>query len=327
MAPSKITNVAIVGASGNVGSHIVTALLAKQQFKITAISRVDSKATFAEGITVARVDYDKPDTIVEALKGQDAFIITMNVMAAKDTSQKLIRAAADAGVPWVLPNEFGMFTTEDATMDTVGPQQGEDRKLVEDLGVSSWIGVTSGFWYEHSLSGPGFYGAYYKTREMVFFDDGTEPLNTSTWPQVGRAVAALLSLPVTSQGSNEKTPTLDTYRNRRVFVSSFTVTQRDMFESLKRVTGTTDSDWKISSVSSKERYTKGRERMMKGDRNGFGEALYARYFYPGEHEKSHPLDNKALRLSTDEDLDEATKDALKLGESGYWKMYGGGTHA
>jgi hypothetical protein len=320
MALSAIKKIAIVGASGNIGSRIVSALQAKGRFNITAISRNDSKATFAEDIAVARVDYNESDTIVKALKGQDALIITMSVFA-RGAQEKLIRAAADAGVPWVLPNEFGMYNTEEAQNDTIGPGKRLDRELIESLAVSSWIGVTCGFWYEYSLSST-FYGIDIPKREVVFADDGMQRLNTSTWAQVGLAVANLLSLPVSA--SHQTGPSLEQYRDRMLYISSFALNQREMFEATKRVTGTTDSDWKITFEPAKQRFANAKERMRNGDHSAFGVALYTRYFMDDEaglFEKNRGLDNERLGLPK-EDLDEATQAAVDLAKSDFWsKMY------
>lgn len=132
-------------------------------------------------------------------------------------------------------------------------------------------------------------------------------------------------MPVSSEGSHEKVPTLSEYRNRMVYISSFAPNQREMFESLKRVTGTTDSDWTITSVPAKQRYNEAKENLEGGDREAFGKVLYTRYFFPGENaglfEKSRDLENEKLGLPQ-EDLDQATKAALELEESGYWSKYG-----
>ncbi|KAK3114489.1 hypothetical protein LTR53_007130, partial [Teratosphaeriaceae sp. CCFEE 6253] len=81
-----IKNVAIVGAGGHIGSYIVNALLEQGKHHITAITRPDSSAQLPKGIhDVKKVDYSDHSTIVEALKGQDFFIISMNVMAPKDS--------------------------------------------------------------------------------------------------------------------------------------------------------------------------------------------------------------------------------------------------
>ncbi|KAJ4311117.1 hypothetical protein N0V94_008104 [Neodidymelliopsis sp. IMI 364377] len=320
---SSIRKIAIVGVTGTIGTYMTTALLSKSRFSITAISRHDSTATFPSNIEVARVDYNNHDDLTKALNGHDVLIITTSVFAPKDTSAKLIRAAAAAGTPWILPNEFGMYNTDEAARDTIGTSKKDDRELIESLGVSSWIGISCGFWYEHSLSNGELYGIDIGKQEVTFFDDGTQELNTSTWRQVGRAVAALLSLPVGADADNDSALTLSAYRNRMVYVSSFAVNQKEMFESVKRVTSTTDEDWKIKSEPAKERVQNARTRMNAGERRAFGQVMYTRYFYEdaGLFEKTHGLDNDKLGLPS-EDLDEATKGAVSLVENGYWKKYG-----
>lgn len=320
---SPIRNIAIVGVAGTIGTYLTQALLAKNGFTITAMSRHDSKAEIPPDVQIARVDYDDHNSLTEALRGQDALIITTSVWAPKDTSAKLIRAAAAAGVPWILPNEFGMYNTEQGANDTIGPSKKQDRELIESLGVSSWIGISCGFWYEHSLSNGELYGIDINKREVTFFDDGMQKLNTSTWPQVGRAVASLLSLSVDASEDQDAQRILSAYRNHMVYVSSFAVNQKEMFESVKRVTGTDDNDWKITSQPAKERYENACEALKSGDRVAFGRKLYTRYFYEdaGLFEKLHGLDNERLGLPV-EDLDESTNEAVKLAQNGYWARYG-----
>ncbi|XPT03560.1 hypothetical protein M3J09_012651 [Ascochyta lentis] len=319
---ASIKNIAIVGGTGTIGTYIMQALLARNRFTITAISRHDSRAEFPSDIQVMRVDYDNEKSIVDALQGQDTLIITTSVFAPKDTSAKLIRAAAAAGVSWVLPNELGMYNTDEAANDTIWPTKKDDRELIESLGVSSWIGISCGFWYEHSLSNGELYGIDIEKREVTFFDNGMQRLNTSTWSQVGRAVAALLSLPV-DLDDQPSDVTLSAYRNHMVYVSSFTVNQREIFESVKRVTSTTDEQWKIDREPAKERFEEARERMRGGDRRAFARVLYTRYFFDdaGLFEKLHGLDSEKLELPK-EDLDEATKRAMQLAQNGYWAKYG-----
>lgn len=153
---NHLQNIAIVGAGGRAGKYIVTSLLSNGvSQKITALTRADSSTTFAPGVQTAHIDYTHPSTIVSALRGQDVLIITMSVMAAPDSSKKLIEAAAEAGVKWVLPNEWGFdASNEEAGKDSmIYEAKKADRELIESLGVSSWIGIACGFWYEFSLGG------------------------------------------------------------------------------------------------------------------------------------------------------------------------------
>ena len=277
------------------------------------------------GVTVKKVNYDDQSTLVEALKGQDVLIITMAVTAPKETQTKLIEAAAAANVPWILPNEFGGDPNElEASTDTkLGPAKAVYREHIEKLGKSSWIALVCSFWYEFSLGGTSArYGFDFKERSLVLFDEGNVRINTSTWPQCGRAVANLLALKILPDDENDKSPTLSRFKNKGCYISSFNLSQKEMFESVLRVTGTKEGDWKITSENAKERFRKGEEEMKSGSMVGFAKLLYTRYFYPdqsGSYEDRGLLDNEVLGLPK-EDLDEYTRKAIKFSEgdgSGY----------
>lgn len=299
-------------------------MLKNGKHKITAITRAGSTSKIPEGVHTKEVDYNDQSSLVEALKGQDALIITMAVTAPPDQQTKLIEAAAAAQVPWVIPNEFGGDgLNEEVGKDTlIGPPKTQVRNHIEKLGKSSWIGIACGFWYEYSLAaGPITYGFDFKNRTATFFDDGTTRLNTSTWPQTGRAVANLLGLKVLPDDENDKSPCLANFRNKFAYVSSFTVNQKEMLDSLLRVTGTSANDWKVTHVPVKEYHQQAAKELQSSfNRPAFARMLYSRGFYPdqpGLFEATRGLDNDKLGLPK-EDLDEFTKVALHLVESGYF---------
>jgi len=302
-------------------------MLKNGKHKITAITRVGSTSKMPQGVDVKKVDYNNQSSLVEALSGQDALIITMGVTAPPDQQTKLIEAAAAANVPWVIPNEFGGDGfNEEADKDTmIGPPKKKVRDYIEKLGKSSWIGIACGFWYEFSLAGGPFrYGFDFKNRSVTFFDDGTTRLNTSTWPQTGRSVANLLKLKVLPEDENDKSPCLADFRNKFVYVSSFTISQKEMFDSVLRVTGGNIHDWKVIYVPVKEYYREGVEQFQGGNRIGFAKLLYSRMFFPdlaGNFGELKGLDNDKLGLPK-EDLDEFTKIAVHLVESGYFDNEG-----
>lgn len=246
-------------------------------------------------------------------------ICTLSVRAT-DEAEKLSKAAAEAGVKWILPNEFGNSkNNEQVDRDIIiGIAKAKDRKFIEELGVSSWIGVATGFWYEYSLSvGAWSYGFDIKNRAVTFFDDGTKQINTTTWPQVGRGVANLLGLKVLPDDENDKSPNLSQFKNDFVCISSFKASQQQMFDSLLKVTGTSREDWKITTESAKERYAKGKGMLEAGDRTGFGLLLYSRVFFPDDAGLHPRIDNAALGLP-EEDLNEWTAVAVKMAEDDYF---------
>ncbi|KAJ6527893.1 putative isoflavone reductase family protein [Mycena vulgaris] len=302
-----------------VGSFIVEALLKGGKHRVTAITRTDSMSKLPAGVEVKKVDYEDPASLVEALRGQEALIITMSVMSPPGQSAKLIEAAATANVPWVLPNEYGIDPTETELENDIilGAAKKADRDLIEKFGKSSWVGIACSFWYEYSLGGgPALYGFDFKDRSVTFFGDGTQKINTSTWPQTSLAVARLLSLKVSPDDANDTSATLSQFRNKNLYVSSFLLSQKDMLASVLRVTGTKESDWKIEHEAHEARYAAGVAQFKGGDMQGFRKLLYTRVFYPdgcGNYEARHGLHNDILGLPK-EDLDEFTKIAAKRAE-------------
>ncbi len=137
--------------------------------------------------------------------------------------------------------------------------------------------------------------------------------------QVGRAVAALLSLPIKFEGSKEEA-CLENFRNKVVYINSFTVSQKDMLESACRVTGTKKDDWTITKEPAQDRYMSGIEEMKEGKRIGFVKMMYTRVFYPdgcGGFEHNKGTLNEVLDLPQ-EDIDEATKVAIERSKVSSW---------
>lgn len=281
-----------------------------------------SKSKVPEGAKIAQVDYDNEETLVEALKGQQFLAISMATRAPKDTQAKIIKAAAKAGVPWIMPNCYGVdFTNKPmATDNMTGPNVWAGIQAVEDTGVCSWITMACSYWYEFSLAaGQEWYGFDFANKKATFYDDGKTAITTSTWAQCGRALAALLSLKELPEDENDTSPNISQWKNSGLFISSFFLSQREMLDSVQRVTGTTDKDWKIEYEPSDVRWRRGKELMEQGNMLGYAMAMYARTFYPngdGDLKLRHTLANEVLGLP-EEDLAEATKRGLKMVDEGY----------
>lgn len=309
-------------AGGQIGSVITDHLLKTGKHTVTVITRPNSTSTVPEGVKVVRADYSSPDNedLLEALRGQQVLIITMSVAAPPNTVVNIIRSAVKAGVSYVLPNWFSVDPANKSLCDDSFPGRMRDNihaTIESPDGATSSILLACSFWYEFSLGGgTDRYGFDFQKRSFVVFDEGGVAVNTSTWPQCGRAVAALLSLKELPEDEADESPTLSQFRNRVVYISSFRLSQLDMFESVKRVTGTTEADWTITHESSEQRYNDGREALGKGNFAEFTKMLYSRMFFTkGSVEYPRPVDNALLGLPV-EDLDEATVIAVRMGENG-----------
>jgi len=105
-------------AGGNSGKFMVEALLKTGKHTVTALTRAESQSQLPEGVIIKQVDYNNPQTLIDALKGIDALVITLGGYAPEDTDMKLINAASQAGVKWILPNEWAPDTAnEDLVKD------------------------------------------------------------------------------------------------------------------------------------------------------------------------------------------------------------------
>ncbi|KAK5655593.1 hypothetical protein OQA88_5524 [Cercophora sp. LCS_1] len=313
--PNRITRIAIVGANGTLGQHITTSLLATHH-TITALTRTRT-TTFPPGVAPIVVDYTSPASLISALENHQVLIITLSASAPAETHSLLVSAAAKAGVEYIIPNAWAWYIPDPHVRaeSIVGDSPLQSIQDVETHGLK-WIAVCCSFWYEYSLSGgytregKDLYGFDWEKKEVWLLDGGERKINTTTWAQVGRAVAALLSLDVEGEGGE----TLSAFVNRPVRISSFWISQREMLESVRRVTG---EAWAVEHEGARERYEKAVARLRGGDRGAFGRAMYSRIFCEDAGREGmfyaslEGCDNERLGLPV-EDLDEATARAVEI---------------
>ncbi|KAI1425340.1 hypothetical protein F5Y12DRAFT_748097 [Xylaria sp. FL1777] len=291
----QIRSVALVGANGTVGAPILSALLAAGH-RTTVLTRSGSTANFPSAVTVHVGDYSDEDFVLRALKGQEVLILAL-AFTAYDAQIPLIKAAAKTGVSYIVPCEFGSDPThsklnaEIQLLNVKAPF----RKLIEDLGVSSWIGVVNNPWVEFSIR-LGLYGIDLKKKTAAFYDEGNIKSNFTTLKRVGETLAALFTLPEAE---------LSKHKNEFVYCSSFYASQKDFLASAMRATGTTEKDWTITNVSTDKVLQDSRESV---DSRAHMMLLFALMFkegYGGDY-NSKIVDYEKLGLAA-EDLDVVMK--------------------
>jgi NAD(P)H-binding len=302
-------------------------LLKNGKHNITVVTRRDSTRIIDSGAAeVVKVDYNDEKSLIESFKGHDCLIITLSGMVPPDLHNKIVDAAVKAGVSWILPNEWGNDgSNPDVNKDVHFGDWGNalkrkvaDREHITTLGVP-WLAVACGFWYEYSLAGgTDQFGFDFKNKEVVFYDDGTRRINTSTWEQTGLATANLLALKILPDDEHDKSPCLSQCKGKYIHISSFNINQREMFESVLRVTGDSPNDWKQISIPVKQVYQNGMDELNKGNNSGFAKIFYSRMFFPdnaGNAEMLYGLQNEILNVPK-ESLDEATRRAIWMAEEG-----------
>jgi putative NADH-flavin reductase len=150
-----IKTVAVVGAAGSLGAHIVSALLAAN-FTVTAITRPTSTSTFPQGVPVRRADPSSFEELKAALAGQDAVVSASGAPAVIGAGQDpLIDAAAAAGVRRFIPSEYGhgahRFSEDEPLKEIIGRKirtlEYVKEKAQRNEGFS-WTAVATSMWFD-----------------------------------------------------------------------------------------------------------------------------------------------------------------------------------
>ncbi|GLA70809.1 hypothetical protein AtubIFM55763_000983 [Aspergillus tubingensis] len=272
MVKIQSRRIVLVGATGALGSHILNALLDTGVHHISVITRPENGKIFDNRVSVNRVDLDDEASLVRCLISQDALIIALSPESyAKQIS--LIRAAAGARVPYIVPTEFGSDPTHERLNREIGlaEMQKPFRALIEELGVSSWIGVVNGIFFDFNVRN-GFWGLDIRNRKVTFYDDGQVKINTSTLSWIAISLARFFSMP---------DEFIQQHRNTWIYFSSFLVSQRDVFESAIRMTRTVQADWEVVRVNSKVAAQEAKKGMEDGDHMAVFSLLFALTFQEG----------------------------------------------
>lgn len=116
----------------------------------------------------------------------------MNAMAPRENQLRLIDAAVEAGVKYIMPNEYGSDVSDEVFAEdtrhgkaSLGVRRYIEGKVKEVGGETKWVSLACGFWYDYSLSGTeARYGFDFERKSVTFFGEGRVRTSTSTFPQV-----------------------------------------------------------------------------------------------------------------------------------------------
>lgn len=135
------------------------------------------------------------------------------------------------------------------------------------------------------------------------------PFVTSTIDRVGAGIAALLGLPVSSIEKD--------FSNNYLYISSFMLSQPEIFSTVLRASRTAEADWQIERKTTRDLINEGRELVKAGDSAGHFKILSGVAYQPGMGgDYSDLVHNKLLGLVEEEDLDEVVKIAVKAARPG-----------
>lgn len=220
---------------------------------------------FPSEVAVKEVDLYSFDSVVSALRGQDAVV---NETGIADTAvhTRLIDAAAAAGVYRLVPTEFGMeydpattaqlfpvFAYKIQTLAylkevTSSPPSGNKKPEGSRL---TWTAISTGPFLDWSLD-LGFLGIDVKRKRAAIMDGGGVALAQTTLADIGRAVAGVLLR-------------ADETENRHVHVRSTTKSQSELLALAREALSGSPESWEVTAENGHEKYEWAMAELAKGN--------------------------------------------------------------
>ncbi|TFA99918.1 hypothetical protein CCMA1212_008336 [Trichoderma ghanense] len=244
-----IKNVTIAGASGNIGPHVLKALL-EVNFNVTVLTRSQASDGYGARVKVVEVDFNSVSSLTAALKNQDAVISTIG-KSGLEKQTLLIDAAAAAGVYRFIPSEFGSCTTSPKVADlpfysTLATVR---NYLIQKAAASAltYSIIAPGCFTEYLLAFPA--AINFKNHSVAFIDGGNTRVSVTSLATFARAVAAVFHHP-------------DKTKNRVVYVSEAILDQKQLLDVAKKVKP--EIQWTTSDIKSADILKAGLDAIASG---------------------------------------------------------------
>ncbi|KAK5715868.1 hypothetical protein LTR15_009693 [Elasticomyces elasticus] len=211
---TQYKKIAVAGAVGNLGPTVVQALV-DAGFDVTILSRSGNTLPNTKS---AKVDYGSKDSLVAALRGQDALV--SNIPNHID-QPALIDAAIEAGVKHFIPSEFGSNVTGNSKVAALPVFAGKlaTEEYLKQQSKISWTVIVNGLFFDWGLS-MGILADLSGGTTKVYGDPDVKH-SLTLLSDVAKAVVGVLQHP-------EET------RNRTVYIQSTALSQNQILDVVRK---------------------------------------------------------------------------------------------
>ena len=145
----NLKNIALIGASGNLGSKTLDSLLKQDKHSITVITRPASDVAYPSSVKVKKGEYNDVAFLEAALKGQDVLVIMLG-FAGLSYQDNIIEAAGKAGVKYILPTEYGVDSGNDKQIEAIPMIKSKRAAQVKIKGLGvKFVGIITSLWIDY----------------------------------------------------------------------------------------------------------------------------------------------------------------------------------
>ncbi|WYZ35850.1 hypothetical protein EsH8_X_000497 [Colletotrichum jinshuiense] len=308
---TPIHNVAIIGATGQIGSQIAKALL-KSGFTVTAIQRSESTKPAPAGTKSVKLDVNDVNALTTAFAGHDAVISAMPDPIVLANQKPWIDAAIAAGVKRIFPSEYS--TNVDSPLaeglPIVTDKVRTRRYLIEQLsktgGKSSWTSINNGPFFELVLAIGGL-GPNFQTKTATYHNGGGNPIGTTRTSDVAETVAKVLR---NENGLYKEA------ENKSVYIHSAAVTEKQLTALAEKITG---HAFPAEDLDVEHLYQDAKAKLEKGDMSGmmqfYNQMMYGKGYGGSESFQEMSWNEKVgLKAMTEAEIEGVVRDlAQKTG--------------
>ncbi|TVY88304.1 Isoflavone reductase-like protein, partial [Lachnellula willkommii] len=246
----EIKSVAVAGASGNVGPHVLKAL-ADAQFQVTVLTRSKKPGAYDSSVRVIEVDFTSVESLTAALQGIDALVSTVSSTAIEGQTI-LIDAAITAGVKRFIPSEYGNCTTNPKLESfPVYSSMTKVRQYVQEKAKArkiTWTVLASGGFLDFLFAKPILFD--FANHKVTLYDGGDNRISSTSLPNVGKAIAGILKNSAAT-------------KNKIVRTSEIILTQNKILRIAEGLRP--DITWEISTAQTSAILKEGLDGVSAGD--------------------------------------------------------------
>ncbi|KAM0257259.1 hypothetical protein ACHAQJ_004497 [Trichoderma viride] len=291
---AAIQNVAVAGASGNFGPHVLKALL-QANLNVTVLTRSHKAGAFDENVKVVEVDFTSVKSLTSALQSQDAIISTIGP-AGLESQKLLIDAAVAAGVQRFIPSDFGVCTTSPKVSNLpFYSTLASIRQYLMDKAATSTLSYTilaPGSFLEYFLLAPMVVD--FKNHTVAFIDGGNVRVSATTLASAGKAVCSILT-------------NLDKTKNRVVYATEAILTQQRILDIAKEIKP--EIEWTTSNIKSADILKEGLDAFASGNYSAVGKVLIGTVFGGEEYGAAYDKNDNSI-LGIEPITQEKLRDAI-----------------
>ncbi|KAL3259738.1 hypothetical protein ABHI18_005106 [Aspergillus niger] len=301
---TTVRKVAILGATGTLGSRIASALSAAGH-EVTAIQRKDSTKPTPEGLTTTKVDYQNQDELISTFTGQDV-VISAVPFPQLNSEKIIIGACIAASVKRFIPSEYTTMMESPLTInlpiakEKVLIRQYLNSVIPDTSSPTTWTSINNGAFFDMALK-YGVLGPNPMTKKAVFHDGGGKEIAVSLLSDIATAIVKLLE------------PTkFEAAANQPVYICSAVITERRLTKMVSEILGIdfgTPED-----VDVKKLIEESDERLKRGDMaaviDHYFQMMYGEGYMGGEFMRFNWNERLGLRIMDEEEVRGAVREIL-----------------